>query len=124
MATASTGLAADKLPVPVGGDPAMACGQNPDGRAYWVEYGFGDIAVRGPGKATGLIIWSHGVSGDKMQYRGAPSLVVRRLAQSGWDVIKINRNNLYERGWTTSGPRHIADLVQRAREAKAQGYER
>ena len=96
IAASSASLAQTKLPVPVGGDPAMACGQNPDGRAYWTEYGFCDVAVRGPKKAIGLIFWSHGVNGNQDQFKSSPPPFVRRLATAGWDVVKINRNALYE----------------------------
>ena len=108
--------------VPPGGDPALRCGQKPDGRSYWTEYGFCDLAVKGPAQAKGLVLWSHGVSGDKEQYRNPPAPVVRAMALAGWDVIKINRNNLYEKGWVTSGPRHRDDALERVRAAKAQGY--
>jgi hypothetical protein len=110
------------LKVPSGGDPALSCGQTPNGRAYWTEYGFCDIPVKGPAAAKGLIIWSHGMSGAQEQYRFAPPPIVRRLASIGWDVIKINRNNLYEHDWTSSGVRHRDDALERVRAAKAQGY--
>lgn len=105
-----------------GGEAALACGQGPDGRSYWTEYAFCDIAVKGPTQAKGLVLWSHGVSGQRDQYKGPVSPVVRRLAQAGWDVIRINRNPLYERGWATSGPRHRDDAIERVRAARAQGY--
>jgi pimeloyl-ACP methyl ester carboxylesterase len=108
--------------VPPGGDLALACGQSPDGRTYWTEYGFCDIAPKGPAAAKGIVFWSHGVSGDREQFRGSPAPVVRQLATAGWDVIKINRNNLYEKGWVTSGVRHRDDAIERARAARAQGY--
>ena len=108
--------------VPPGGDPALACKQKPDGRAYWVEYGFCDLPVKGPAQAKGLVLWSHGVSGDKESYRNPPAPVVRRLAMAGWDVVKINRNNLYEKGWVSSGVRHRDDAIARAANAKARGY--
>jgi len=57
----SSGVRAQDRSVPAGGDPVIACGQKPDGRAYWTEYAFCDLPVRGPGQATGLILWSHGV---------------------------------------------------------------
>jgi hypothetical protein len=113
---------AQNAPSAPGGDPTLACSQKPDGRAYWTEYGFCDLALRGPTQAKGLVLWSHGVSGDKEQFRNPPPPVVRRLATVGWDVIRINRNNLYEKGWATSGPRHRDDAIERSRAAKAQGY--
>ncbi len=105
-----------------GRDPALVCKQKPDGRAYWTEYGFCDLPVKGPSLAKGLILWSHGVDGDKDQYLGSPPPVVRALQMYGWDVIRINRNPLYERGWTTSGARHRDDAIERLRAAKVQGY--
>ena len=41
--------------VPPGGDPALACKQRPNGRAYWTEYGFCDLPVKGPSQAKGLV---------------------------------------------------------------------
>jgi hypothetical protein len=105
-----------------GGDATLACGQSPNGRAYWTEYGFCDMALKGAARAKGLVLWMHGVSGDRVQYKSPPPAVVRRLAEAGWDVIRINRNNLYERGWTSSGVRHRDDAIERLRQAKAQGY--
>lgn len=109
------------LKVPPGGSAELACGQYPKGRGYWTEYAFCDIAVKGPAKARGLILWSHGVSGTAEQYNSAPPQIIRRLT-AGWDVIKINRNNLYEAGWVTSGTRHRDDLIERVKAARAEGY--
>jgi pimeloyl-ACP methyl ester carboxylesterase len=86
--------AQDKLPVPPGGDPALACGQVPDGRAYWTEYAYCDRPV-----------------------------------------LRINRNGLYERCggggagsisqcWDGGGTKHVKDLLERARQARAAGYQR
>lgn len=108
--------------LPPGGDPALACKQTPNGRAYWMEYGFCDLAVKGPAEAKGLVLWSHGVSGKKEQFRNAPPPVVRMLALDGWQVLRINRNNLHVHGWVTSGVRHRDDAIERLRAAKAQGY--
>jgi hypothetical protein len=122
---ATTAVAEDKRAVAPGGDPALACGQLPDGRAYWTEYAFCDTPVRGPGASAGLILWNHGMDGHNDQYKTAPPFVVRRLARSGgWDVVKLNRNPLHERGWTASGNKHVDELVQRARQARTQGYAR
>lgn len=135
MAVAPSAQAQDKATVPTGGDPALACGQKPDGRAYWTEYAFCDLPLDGPGRARGLIFWSHGVSADRVQYTAPVPPVIRRLAQAGWDVIKINRNNLHERCagggasalsgcWSAGGTRHVDDLIARATKARAQGYGR
>lgn len=130
---AATAARSDPLSVAPGGDAALACGQLPNGRSYWTEYAYCNVAVQGPGKAKGVIFWSHGVSGINEQYKGPPSPVMRRLAGAGWDVIRINRNNLHERCsgsanpmqcWTNSGVKHVDDLVERARKARGEGYAR
>jgi hypothetical protein len=107
---------------PPGGDPTLACGQASNGRAYWLEQGFCDIPTRGPAAAKGVVFWSHGVDGDREAYRSPPPLIMRRFANAGWDVFKINRNNLNERGWTSSGVRHRDEAIERARAARSQGY--
>jgi len=122
LATATARAQNEAATLPAGGDPALACKQKPDGRAYWVEYGFCDLPVRGPASAKGLVLWSHGVSGDNEQYKYPPPPIMRRFEGAGWDVVKINRNNLYEHGWTSSGVRHRDDALERARAAKASGY--
>ncbi|MBN9087891.1 MAG: hypothetical protein J0J01_13350 [Reyranella sp.] len=125
--------AQDKLPVPPGGDPALACGQKPDGRSYWLEYGFCDQPMKGPAVAKGLILLNHGVNRDLPQYQFPVPPVVARLVRDGWDVVKLNRNNLYEscrnssgtllNCWT-AGTKHVDELIARAQQAKAQGYQR
>jgi len=122
QATAAAWAQNEAPTLPSGGDPALVCKQKPNGRAYWVEYGFCDLPVRGPARAKGLVLWSHGVSGDNEQYKYPPAPVLRRFESAGWDVVKINRNNLYEHGWTSSGVRHRDDAIERARAAKATGY--
>jgi pimeloyl-ACP methyl ester carboxylesterase len=73
------------------------------------------------------------VSGSGEQYNTPPSPVMQRLADDGWDVIRINRNNLHERCsgianplqcWTNSGTKHVDDLLQRAHKARDNGYAR
>lgn len=110
----------------------MACGQKPEGRAYWTEYAFCDLPIQGPGRAKGLVLWSHGVAGKTDEYRNPAPPFVRKLAHAGWDVVKVNRNGLHEscagggsfaQCWV-GGARHVDDLVQRTRQAQAQGYAR
>jgi len=105
------------FPRPDGGPPSAWT-------AYWTVPSFTNIPMRGPETATGIIFWSHGVKGKEVQYLGAPPLVIRDLADRGWDVIKINRNNLFENDWSNAGLKHVADLERRIGEAKAQGYKR
>ncbi|HTR85714.1 MAG TPA: alpha/beta hydrolase [Reyranella sp.] len=131
---AGSARAEDKRPVPTGGDPALACGQVPDGRAYWTEYAYCDKPVLGPAKAKGLIFWSHGVAGNQPSYKAAIATFLPKMVAAGWDVIRINRNNLYERCstgggnisncWDAGGVKHMKDLIERSRQARAQGYQR
>ncbi len=91
---------------------------------YWAVPAFPDIANRGPDKAKGVIFWSHGVAGTRVQYHVHPPEIIRRLARGGWDVIKVQRNPLFEKSWTASGPKHVEDLSQRIDQALAQGYKK
>ncbi|WP_448206841.1 alpha/beta hydrolase [Azospirillum sp. sgz302134] len=111
------------------GAAAQSTAQSNDGppdswTRYWTVPGFPEIAARGPAKAKGVIFWSHGLNGKWPEYQHPPATLLQRLAADGWDVLKINRNNLFETGWAEAGMRHIDDLVQRAEEARRQGYKR
>jgi hypothetical protein len=92
--------------------------------AYWDVPAFKDHPYKGPAAARGVMFWSHGVSGKLEQYGSPPPEIVRDFARAGWDVVKIQRNNLHENGWTASGVKHVADLVERIEKAHAQGYRR
>ena len=59
-----------------------------------------------------------------MQWKGKPLRFVKKFAAAGWDVIKVNRNNLHEASWRNSGPKHVADLQDRAGKARSDGYKR
>ena len=91
---------------------------------YWDVPAFKDHPYRGPAAAKGVIFWSHGVAGQLEQYGAPPPEIVKDLARDGWDVVKIQRNNLHENGWSTSGMKHVADLVERIGKAHTQGYRR
>lgn len=47
-----------------------------------------------------------------------------RFAVAGWDVVKVNRDERLEHAWAVAGNRHVADLRERAREARRAGYKR
>jgi dienelactone hydrolase len=90
--------------------------------AYWDVPAFKDFPYKGPDKATGVLFWSHGVAGQLPQYQYAPPEVIKDFARAGWDVVKIQRNYTHEHGWSTSGTKHVADLVERVKKARDQGY--
>ena len=92
--------------------------------AYWQVEAYSDRPAIGPEAARGVLFWSHGVSGQNVQWKGRPLRFIKRFAPAGWDVIKVNRNNLHEGSWRVSGPKHVADLQERAREARRSGYAR
>src|SRR5262249_34977408 len=75
-------------------------------------------------KAKGALLWSHGLFNNEVQYASPPPEIIKHLARDGWDVIKVQRNPLFERDWSTSGPKHVADVQERARHALAQGYKK
>jgi len=92
--------------------------------AYWDVPAFRDHPYKGPAAAKGVVFWSHGVSGKLAQHDSPPPAIMRDFARAGWDVVKVQRNNLHENGWAVSGSRHVADLVERIEAAHAQGYRR
>lgn len=77
-------------------EPELRCGQEPGSRFFWTEWGFCDLPPHGPEKARGLVIWNHGIAGTAEQYKAAPALALRLLHPRGWDILKLNRNNLGE----------------------------
>lgn len=90
--------------------------------AYWDVPAFKDFPYKGPATAKGVLFWSHGVSGQNLQYHVAPPDVIKDFARAGWDIVKIQRNNTHEHGWSASGTKHVADLVERVKKAREQGY--
>ncbi len=90
--------------------------------AYAVEPAYKDYPLQGPAKAKGLVIWNHGLYGTMTQYTYPPPFMFMALAAHGWDVIKLDRNPTYENGWTGSGQRHVARLIEEAERARDQGY--
>jgi dienelactone hydrolase len=93
------------------------------GTHYWEEPAFSDIPVKGPNDATGVIFWSHGLAGDGAQWQYPPPPVIKDIARTGWDVIKVQRNPLNEYGgWDGVGQKHVADLVERIEKANRAGY--
>ena len=106
-------MSAHRFGPPSGGAPA-----------YWQVPAYPDRPLLGPDAARGVLLWSHGLRGRAPSWTRAPQPFVERFARAGWDVVKVNRNNLHENYWAASGARHVADLRDRARKARAEGYDR
>jgi pimeloyl-ACP methyl ester carboxylesterase len=91
---------------------------------YVILPGFDDIPAKGPDAALGLVIWNHGVSGNRDQGAGPLPGFLRRVAAAGWDIVRIKRDGLQESNWTTGGLRHVARTIEEAESAQARGYKR
>ncbi len=91
---------------------------------YTVVQGYDDIAPKGPQAALGLVIWNHGVRGNHEQGTAPPPRFLRKVAEAGWDIVKIKRDPMQESNWTTSGLRHVARTVEEVARARDQGYRR
>jgi dienelactone hydrolase len=105
--------------------PAQAQPYSPppsDFTTYWTEPAFKAFPYKGSGEARGVLFWSHGVNGKYQQWHVAPPGVIQDFARAGWDVVKVQRNNLHENGWTASGVNHVADLIERIKKAHDEGY--
>jgi pimeloyl-ACP methyl ester carboxylesterase len=119
-------VAAGFAATPVSGAdaPDLRCGQEPGTRFFWTEWGFCDLEPYGPEKARGLMIWNHGISGTAEQYKAPPALALRLLHARGWDVIKLNRNNLGGNASNLTLPRATERTETEVRAQLARGYRR
>jgi dienelactone hydrolase len=92
--------------------------------AYWTEPAYAAYPAKGPEKALGLVIWNHGVDGQLPQFQGPPIPAMEGLAARGWDVIKLNRNPVWENSWSNAGQRHVARVAEEVAAARRRGYRR
>ncbi len=92
--------------------------------AYWTEPAYPSYPAKGPDKALGLVIWNHSVDGHLPQYKGPPIPAIEGLAARGWDVIKLNRNPVWENTWSNAGRRHVARVAEEVAAARKKGYAR
>jgi dienelactone hydrolase len=111
-------LAAALAALPCGAVPVRAMD------AYWTEPAYPAYPAKGPSRALGLVIWNHGVDGQLPQYQGPPIPAIEGLAARGWDVIKLNRNPVWENTWSNAGKRHVARVAEAVAAARKQGYRR
>ena len=106
------------------GAPDMSCDQEPGNRFFWTEWGFCDLPAHGPDKARGVVVWNHGISGTNQQYKAPPAVVMRLLHGRGWDIIKLNRNNLGETSRDLSLARATERTEAEIRALRDRGYRR
>jgi len=99
-----------------------ACNQEPGNRFYWIERAFCDLEMVGPDRASGIIIWNHGISGTNPSWRAPAPPALRLLQARGWDVIMLKRHNLAET--MPGGPlsRSVARTLQEAAAQRKAGY--
>lgn len=102
----------------------MRCGQLPMNRWAWTERAFCDLPWHGPAAAAGVVIWNHGLSGTVAQYAAPVPPVLRLLHARGWDVVKINRNNLAETGVEQSLYRWTQRTLEEVASHRKEGYAR
>ena len=103
---------------------AMRCGQSPLNRWAWTERAFCDLPWHGPTKASGIVIWNHGILGTVAQYAGPVPPVFRFLHSRGWDIVKIARNNLGETSAEQSLYRGIQRTTDEVSARRREGYAR
>jgi pimeloyl-ACP methyl ester carboxylesterase len=98
----------------------LTCNQQPDNRFFWLERAFCDLPPHGPERASGVVIWNHGISGTTQSWMAPAPPAFRLLQARGWDVIMIKRHHAAE------GQNALYRTVQRtldeARALKQAGY--
>lgn len=79
------------------------------------------LALHGPAKARGALVWSHGINpAGGSEARLAPTAAfVARFVDDGWDVFRFNRERKAEEPQRTA-----TALVHYVRELKRLGYRR
>lgn len=103
---------------------AMRCGQNPLNRWFWIERAFCDMPWHGPATAAGMVIWNHGIHSTVPQHTAPVPPVLRLLQARGWDVVKVARNNLGERGAEQSLYRAVKRTQEELATRRQEGYAR
>ena len=91
---------------------------------YWTEREFKDLPEHGPALAAGILLWNHGQSTGHPSWQfGAPP-VIRLFAQSGWDILLVQRNPICEGNWSAKGREYVETLLKEVHAAKKRGYRR
>ncbi len=87
-------------------------------------YSYMKKPLLGPEQAKGVILYSHGqrAKGLPGWTRPPVKIIKRRFADTGWDVIKVQRNERCTGRWDVKGGSYIKDFVQRVQSLKEAGY--
>jgi pimeloyl-ACP methyl ester carboxylesterase len=98
----------------------LACQQEPGNRYFWLERAFCDLAMNGPERANGVVLWNHGMSGTTQSWMAPAPPAFRLLQARGWDVIMLKRHHQAE----TRDPlyRTVQRTLQEAAVLKKAGY--
>jgi pimeloyl-ACP methyl ester carboxylesterase len=107
-------------PVVVTASDEQACGQSPGNRYFWIERAFCDLAPHGPERASGIVIWNHGISGTIESWRAPAPPAFRLLQARGWDVVMLKRHHQAE--VNNALYRTVQRTLQEVTAARKQGY--
>jgi pimeloyl-ACP methyl ester carboxylesterase len=75
-------------------------------------------SVRGPQRATGLIVWSHGYMAGKNSTESAPQPWIGRFTNLGYDLYRFDRE------WINDWPGDATALADAVAKARQLGYRR
>jgi pimeloyl-ACP methyl ester carboxylesterase len=98
----------------------LACAQQPGNRFFWMERAFCDLELNGPERASGVIIWNHGMSGTNQTWMAPAPPTMRLLQGRGWDVFMLKRHHAAETD--NALYRTVQRTLQEAATLKKSGY--
>ncbi|WP_029010472.1 alpha/beta hydrolase [Azospirillum halopraeferens] len=80
---------------------------------------YGDASLRGPARAAGVVVWSHGRSVESEDSEAPTPAYLKALGEAGWDVYRLDRMRVSD----TLGNSAQA-LAGHAEALRARGYRR
>jgi len=98
----------------------LECNQQPGNRFFWMERAFCDLPAHGPERATGAVIWNHGISGTTQSWMAPAPPTLRLLQARGWDVLMLKRHHAAEASNTLY--RTVQRTLDEAKALKKAGY--
>lgn len=99
----------------------LACNQQPGNRFFWMERAFCDLPAYGPERATGAVIWNHGISGTTQSWMAPAPPALRLIQARGWDVVMLKRHHGAEASSNTLY-RTVQRTLEEAQTLKKAGY--